>query len=439
MKKMIMLALGVFLATTASVYADELPREEGLPSPYFIDEVHCEGNHVHEVRGGFYAPDEVEAANKVESHESCENLLKAFGIVKYSWISPDDLERTATIMKQSEYFDSVELAVKKSELQNHVHVFLKVKPKPQWFSTVGNDFKYYAGNASQGFLINDKLSGEISNRHDAPSNTQTWGISVEGYGSSSPLAVSPAVVSSDDYEKLQNRNYYLADLSLKEQGSVSNHVTYDLNMDLTSDNIASDGSNRLAFDMQTDLLFTRPINLVRGNAFIGPALLLGNVMPYQVSSQNYYYLLLPGFVFGYDYGQDFWNNAKFKISYYNSFQNNSIFDYAFNGQYHMGFIDTFLIGAFDMRLADNPVLPQDRLPLTGPYQGNTYIGLSKIYGSDKTSRQQVSAVVGLEVLSYAASTPTYEQVAPYVGLKYKLTNSDWNLNLSAGYYFQRTY
>src|SRR5579862_1744614 len=95
------LILSFFLIlTTASALAASPDAErdtygDGLPSPYFVDDVHCQGNRVREVNEGWLlSKDEVEAARKVENQETCESLFRAFGIEKYMWLSPDDLERT---------------------------------------------------------------------------------------------------------------------------------------------------------------------------------------------------------------------------------------------------------------------------------------------------------------------------------------------------------
>ena len=119
--------LGLLLFIGGPAFAQV--ADEGLPSPYFIDEVHCSGLNVHDVRANWLlAEEEVAPARKIEDAEMCERMLRVFGIAKYEWLSPDDLERTATNIRQSGYFKESDLTVKKSELKNHVHVFLTAKP-----------------------------------------------------------------------------------------------------------------------------------------------------------------------------------------------------------------------------------------------------------------------------------------------------------------------
>ena len=71
MKKMICFVTGALLLTAGSVLAAESPSEELLPSPYFIDEVHCDGINVHDISESWLlSKDDVDAAKKVERKET---------------------------------------------------------------------------------------------------------------------------------------------------------------------------------------------------------------------------------------------------------------------------------------------------------------------------------------------------------------------------------
>ncbi len=63
------------LALSLQTRADDPPPPEGLPSPYFVDELHCSGIHVRDIREGWLLEaDEVEPARKVDQAEMCNRL-----------------------------------------------------------------------------------------------------------------------------------------------------------------------------------------------------------------------------------------------------------------------------------------------------------------------------------------------------------------------------
>ena len=82
----------VFFFTMNVAYADQ----DALSSPYFIDEIHCQGLAEHDgPTYWFLSQEEAEAQKLIEAQEDCHDLFKSFGIEKYGWISPEDLERTS--------------------------------------------------------------------------------------------------------------------------------------------------------------------------------------------------------------------------------------------------------------------------------------------------------------------------------------------------------
>jgi hypothetical protein len=438
MKKMLIFSFAIFLITTASVFAAD--PEELLPSPYFVDDVHCAGNHVREVTEGWLlSKDEVEASQKVETQDTCENLFKAFGIEKYMWLSPEDLERTATIIKQSGYFEEADLSIKKSEIKNHVHIFLKVKPIPKYMKSVSNDLKFYSGSGQNSSRIDDKIAGELSNRAYAPNTVNSFGFSFDGTRAGSPISADPNSFLPDDLSKLQQQNYYLADIYWKNQGAFTKHLSYDLGIHLTSDDAYTNAQSKINVVVDSDFLFNKQVNVLRGNTYFGPAFILASFSPYDSSFQtNSTAVFYPGFKLGYLYGRNFANNLNFTMSYYHATSDRSIFEFDLNGQYQLSFVDLFLIAGLYNRDVQDAVLPQDRFPISGAVRSDDYIGLSKLLTSGET-KQQLGVVVGGESFGYDQSSSSYTSNDGYVGLKYKLLGSDWTVNLSGGYYFQRLY
>lgn len=99
---------------------------EGLKSPYFIDGVHCEGledSYRDEMFARQYRDDVVAKMGvKARNQTACERIYAEFGIEKFQWITPEDLERLSFGLKRSGRYKSVDIRIEKSELQNHVHL-----------------------------------------------------------------------------------------------------------------------------------------------------------------------------------------------------------------------------------------------------------------------------------------------------------------------------
>ena len=261
-----------------------------------------------------------------------------------------------------------------------------------------------------------------------------------GTSAKNPMAVDPSLLTPDDQQKFQMQDAYLADLYWKGQGHINKYLLFDIGTHLDSDKTYSDNHSRLQFVGEADLLATKHVNLVSGTVFIGPAVLFTTYTPYEVEIDHRSKgVFLPGGLFGYDYGQAWGNSLKFKIAYYESQKDNSVFQMNFDLQKQMHLVDAYFIFGFEERDVRNAVLPQDRFPLSGPDHENVWIGLSKIYHASE-SNHQISAVFGNESITYDASQPDYKMDSNYVGLRYKLaTTGGWNVNLGGSYYFQRIY
>ena len=444
LKLTLFISLLLLSATRVLHAAEALPsQDEPLPSPYFIDELHCSGiNVVNISESWLLSKDEVEPARKVEQAEMCERIFHVFGIDKYDWLSPDDLERTATIIRQSGYFLESDLSIKKSELKNHVHIFLTVKPAPRFTYYMANDLVLFGSKGQASGRILDNYSFELDDRRFAPVYTNKFGANLMYTANNAPMNSDATQLTADDLQKMSTNHQYLADIFWKNQGALNRYVIYDTGIHFEGDRAYSDNKDRFNLVADLDVLYTKHVNVVNGSVFVGPAAIFTTYTPYEVPSNqtnNSKGVILPGFIIGYDYGQALGNFLKVKLAYYHSSFDNSIFQMNIDMQKHMHLFDTYFVGGFDERQVSDAVLPQDRFPLSNPLQEQAWIGLSKIFHAAQSTHQG-SIVFGVASLDYdSSSLPGYNQNADFVGLRYKLFDGSWTVNVAAEYYFQRLY
>ena len=443
MKKRILGSMILALLTAIATQAQDTALAEGpLASPYFVDEMHCSGLNSPEVEETWLlSREEVEPAKKLSQQNMCERVLHSFGIRKFMWLSPDDLERTATIIRQSGYFQTSELSIRKSELQNHVHIFLKVVPGLPYYTSINEDFKYFGDKGGLGSpRFYDHLSAEVTNRKYSPASVNSFGVNMMGTTATQPMNLSYGAVLPDDQQKLQKRNAYLVDVYWRNQGAVAKSVTYSFDFHLTDDNTYSDDNSRLNFITSGDLLFRSQVNIIRGSTYIGPAAIFSTMTPYQLPTSKGASVaaFFPGFKVGYNYGQEFGNNLNFALSYFHASGDQFIYTFDFNLQKHLNFLNSYILLGVKARDVNDAVLPEDRFPLSASNDSDSFIGLGKIF-KDSEANQQISGILGTETLSYSNNDPTYNVSSGYLGLKYKYVGQTWNINVGASYYFQRLY
>jgi len=448
-KYLLLLILPILLkSVTAVASASEDANAGPLPSPYFVDEVHCTGLNSPNIQETWLlSKEEVEPAKKLEQEDMCERVLRAFGISKFMWLSPDDLERTATIIRQSGYFLESELSVRKSELQNHVHVFLKVTPVSHFYSSVSEDFKYFTSKGQASSRLYDRLSGEITNRKYSPVNVNSFGVNLMGTTATAAITTDPSITNSlttDDLQKAQKRNAYLVDVYWKNQGALTKNTSYNFGFHAIDDNTYSDDYSRFNMMVDGSLLAHKQINVLHGSTFIGPAFIFSTLTPYQVAPQgastnsNSTGVFFPGGILGYNYGQEFGNHLNFLMSYYHASGDQWIYTFDFDLHRQLDPSGCFILLGLKQRNVNDAVLPEDRFPLSSANDVSDYIGLGK-YFRDASANQELSAVIGTETLNYTNLNPTYSASSSYVGLNYKFASSSWNVKVGLDYYFQRLY
>lgn len=143
-----------------------LAADTDFKSPLFIDGIHCEGHadsKLGEALRKNYSNDEIAAVGvKAQLQLLCEALFKEFGVEKFQWVTPGDLERLDFTLKHSKRFQSVDLSIKKSEMQNHVHLvgqFQQFSKKTHY--TVNGSSSVERGNADDGNRYTQRLNGHI--------------------------------------------------------------------------------------------------------------------------------------------------------------------------------------------------------------------------------------------------------------------------------------
>lgn len=79
-------------------------QDDTLPSPYFIDDVHCENLKFREISESWLFPkDKVNTASQIKNRKDCEMVFKHFGINKLEWIPVEELELFTERIKRSGY------------------------------------------------------------------------------------------------------------------------------------------------------------------------------------------------------------------------------------------------------------------------------------------------------------------------------------------------
>lgn len=95
-------------------------------SPYFIDGLHCEGFETDQ--RAFSGDDGARTrANRILSQSYCDGLFKMYGIQKFNWYTPEQLEYVQIALRKAADFEAQDIAIKKGSQVGHVHLFVKIK------------------------------------------------------------------------------------------------------------------------------------------------------------------------------------------------------------------------------------------------------------------------------------------------------------------------
>lgn len=108
---------------------------EGLPSPYFVAGFRCEGLKTGNADlYNLLSAGERSDLDRFNLERACENLFAAYGIEKFKWISPDEIERLQMLLAGNPAFDRADLRLLPAEERGHVYLIAQVvrREGAQW-------------------------------------------------------------------------------------------------------------------------------------------------------------------------------------------------------------------------------------------------------------------------------------------------------------------
>ena len=220
----------ILLATALSLMAKvALAGAEDRKSPYFIDGIHCEGLerlwNEDALKKNYPDDDMAAVAIQTLQQDRCEALFKNYGVEKFQWVTPADLEKLSFTLKRSNKFRAVDIRIEKSELQNHVHLIGRLTPyEPRNHYSLELSNSLEKGGAA-GDRNTTAVAGAIAFNQHGPSNPAPFVLSFSAANSTAkaPLGAgdlrrNDKEVTMTDEEKLaQNRpsgSSYSADLRI---------------------------------------------------------------------------------------------------------------------------------------------------------------------------------------------------------------------------------
>ncbi len=98
-------------------------------APYFVDGVHCEGIPLKKLWP--LAGDTSARASKLLTQNYCEGLFRMYGIEKFQWYTPEQIEFFQHAIRKSNDYEVLDLSLKKSSQQGHVHLSVKLQLKTE--------------------------------------------------------------------------------------------------------------------------------------------------------------------------------------------------------------------------------------------------------------------------------------------------------------------
>lgn len=122
-----------------------------LPSPYFVVGFRCEGITA-EVKDFFSILNSEQRKRVAQSRELdlCEKAFSYFGIEKYSWISPDDLQKTELRLERYDVFAKPQLKVIPAEAPGQVYLQLKLGKRTPTHVSASLDNTVYGHDGKNG-------------------------------------------------------------------------------------------------------------------------------------------------------------------------------------------------------------------------------------------------------------------------------------------------
>ena len=223
-----------------------LAEDEILDSAYFIDEVHCTGPRFNN-SDQTMSLDEVDF-QKDKNIQECEKLFAMFDVQKFKWISKSDIEILSRKIKHSDFFESSDLTLKKSELKNHVHLFLDAKYKEGFNYSLSSDLTYFVPidittnlsvssdssdyrniqyeTRKQKYAISNITNFEMTNNNNFPVSSSTYGINTIMMISNIPFNDSEIARKSNSECRSNRCSYTVCTNDLKTHLSADSSYSY---------------------------------------------------------------------------------------------------------------------------------------------------------------------------------------------------------------------
>jgi REP element-mobilizing transposase RayT len=255
--------------------------EEQLPSPYFIDGVHCEGFKFETESSWPYKEETAKEAKRAQIESACKGFFNSYGIELFQWYTPENLESLSNTIRKAEEFYSVELNIKKSELPNHIHLFLKTVPKTVDSKIFRMESRSYKGRGDEGGRTTQILGFDWTNNKNYPIATSSFGFKHFNSKANSPVDLKGSQISDLNKDIINISSYHATDI----YGAFSlPYGRYGFGMDMAihflPNNINS--AHKTLSDSYYTLVFTNKQKSLLGNSEIG--LILDHSTVY-----NFYY------------------------------------------------------------------------------------------------------------------------------------------------------
>lgn len=258
----------ISIRTQAQSTSLQTESPEVYKSPLFIDDVHCEGFEYDIQKISYLTDSEKELEKKIKLRKTCIETLSFFGVKLHDWISQEDLDNASILMKSSGYFETIDLWIKKSDLKNHVHLFIKIVDKPMQAHRLNLEASTYKGVSKTKGLDNKELLSNFDysyNRKTGPSLLQSFSL-----GKSYVFDGSYEFNNGSYKLSPEVRDVYLAQMKVIDK---SFHVASSVEINLLQQKFASiDNTSKSAFDFE-----------IEGNFYTSHIFGLNNKMIYGVS------------------------------------------------------------------------------------------------------------------------------------------------------------
>jgi hypothetical protein len=199
-------------------------------SPYFVDGVHCEGFEGtlrdEELKRTFADDESAEIGVRSAYVEQCESLFRLYGISKFQWVTPSDLEKLSFAIRHGGKFAKSDIRIEKSALPNHIHIigkFSLLKPEHHYSGSLKSEIMASGQHKSARYINSGDFLFEINRR--GSSNPAPYAVNFKFLNTftNSPLTVAdinstrsaPLKLNDEEIAAFERRNGKYQSLNLR--------------------------------------------------------------------------------------------------------------------------------------------------------------------------------------------------------------------------------